>query len=350
MKILFLTDHHPGSQGGIQTFGRVLKKFFKEKLIFLQKEENKKFPKIFSVDDIYIMPKENFFFKTLNKLLKNKLREKRYNRKINKFLPDVIIFGFPKEINYVKNKEIKKILVQHINFEIFIQEFCNNNLKLVEKLKKELDMFIFLSEYDKERFIKELNFPIKKTRAIRHSCEVEILVGDKKRNNNLIMVCRLQNVHKRIDLAIKAMKRLSDFTLNIYGDGEDREYLENLIKENNLNNVILHGGTNKVKEKLDEAGIFVMTSDHEGYPISTIEAMRRGLPIILRNTFEAAQDIVMDNGILLEKEWKEKKFIEAVRKVYNNYEYYSENSIKLGKRHDLEVIKSYWEDLLKKIL
>ena len=327
----------------------MLKRFFKEKLIFLQKEKNKNFLKIFSVDDVYEMPKENFFFKTLNKLLGNKLREKRYNRKINKFLPDIIILGFPNEINYIENKKIKKFLVQHTNYEMFIKKFCNNNLKLVEKLKKELDMFIFLSEYDKEKFIKELNFPIKKIRVIRHSCEIELLKEKKEKNKELIMIARLENETKRFDLAIKAMKKLSDFTLNIYGDGKDRGYLENLIKENNLNNVILYGGTNKVKEKLDEVGIFIMTSDFEGYPISTIEAMRRGLPIILRNTFEAAQDIVIDNGILLEKKWNEENFIEAVRKVYNNYKFYSENSIKQGKRYDLKKIENEWQNLMQNL-
>ena len=89
-----------------------------------------------------------------------------------------------------------------------------------------------------------------------------------------------------------------------------------------------------------------MTSDYEGYPITLIEAMRRGLPIILRNTFDSAQDIVIDNGILLEKEWNENKFVEAVKKVYDNYEYYSENSKKLGKRHNFEIIKKEWDKLL----
>ena len=46
-----------------------------------------------------------------------------------------------------------------------------------------------------------------------------------------------------------------------------------------------------------------MTSDFEGYPITLIEAMRRGFPIVLRNTFDSAQDIVINNGVLLEKEW-----------------------------------------------
>ena len=63
------------------------------------------------------------------------------------------------------------------------------------------------------------------------------------------------------------------------------------------------GRTSKIQEKLDEVGIFVMTSDYEGYAITNIEAMRKGFPIILRNTFDAAQDIVIDNknGILFRK-------------------------------------------------
>lgn len=92
-----------------------------------------------------------------------------------------------------------------------------------------------------------------------------------------------------------------------------------------------------------------MTSDYEGYPITLIEAMRRGLPLVLRNTFEAAEDIVIDNGVLLNKEWNEDKFAEAVRKIYDNYEYYSENSKRLGARHNLEVIKKEWDKLFKEV-
>ena len=92
-----------------------------------------------------------------------------------------------------------------------------------------------------------------------------------------------------------------------------------------------------------------MTSDYEGYPITDIEAMRRGLPIVLRNTFDSAPDIVQDNGILLDKEWDEDKFVEAVKKVYDNYEYYSKNSLKMGKRHDFEVIKKEWDKLFNNL-
>ncbi len=166
------------------------------------------------------------------------------------------------------------------------------------------------------------------------------------------MVARIDNHQKRFDLVIKAMKKLLDYNLKIYGDGSDRSHLEGIIKKENINNVFFMGGTSQIKEKLDEAGIFIMTSDYEGYGITNIEAMRRGLPIILRNTFDAAQDIVVDNqnGILLEKEWNENKFIEAVKKVYNNYEYYSENSRKLGERYNFEIIQKKWEDLANDLL
>ena len=44
MKILFLSEHHPGSQGGIQTLGRVLKNYFGKDLKFLSfKEKDKNF-------------------------------------------------------------------------------------------------------------------------------------------------------------------------------------------------------------------------------------------------------------------------------------------------------------------
>ena len=145
------------------------------------------------------------------------------------------------------------------------------------------------------------------------------------------------------------MKKLPDFILEIYGDGPHEEMLKKIVIDEKLEDrIFFKGRTTKIKEKLDESSIFIMTSDHEGYGITNIEAMMRGLPIILRNTFESAPDIVQNNGILLEKEWDEDKFVEAVYKVYENYEYYSKNSIEMGKRHTFEVIKNKWLEFIRR--
>lgn len=340
MKILCLyLGGHPACLGGTETFERNLKKMYLDTLDFFTLSTSK--TKYYTVDNVKELERKNIKYRIL-KMFLGEYKAIRFflNTSDNR----IYIINNPKEIDCL-DKKSKKILIQHFNYDAYR---FHKKKSLVEKCKKYLDYFVFLSEYDREKFIKELNFPRNKTVVIRHTCNMEVLDCQKIKNKNLIMVCRLENEQKRLDLAIKAMKKLDDYTLNIYGSGKDGKYLEGLIKKYNLKNVFLHGGTNQVKEKLDKNGIYVMTSDYEGYGITNIEAMRRGLPIILRNTFDAASDIVQDNGVLLDKEWNEDKFIEAVNKVYNNYEKYSENSKKLGRRHDFETIKKEWDKLLKR--
>ena len=346
MKILSVTlFNNPTEQGGIESFVRTLKKFYPQNLSFITFNLKKDIKALYEVKDIIKIGSINFLFRISNKLLNNKLREFILLKKVKKLNPDIMIFSYPYEVKVLSKIKAKKILVQHTGWSEYMRVYLHNeeNKKI---LKKNLDIFVVLSPYDRKVFCRGLNLDEIKVKVIRHSSQIELLEYKKEKNKELIMIARIDNHSKRFDLAIRAMKKLSEFTLDIYGDGPDMEKCENIIKNENIKNVFLRGSTNKVQEKLDGSGIFIMTSDYEGYPITLIEAMRRGLPLIVRNTFEAAQDIVIDNGILLEKEWDEAKFVEAVRKVYDNYEYYSENSKKLGERHSPEVIKKEWDKLL----
>lgn len=345
MKILsMLIFSDPQTQGGIQIFGRALKKFYPNELTFLTVANP--FEKIYEVDDVITVGSNNFFFRLVNKILKNKLREYLIRKEVRKKKWDTIIFSFPYELEILKDIKAKKIMVQHFNFDKF-----RSDIPKIKKLKEDLDYYVVLSPYDQEKFQRGFDILEEKIKIIRHTCNMEILKEKKEKNKNLIMVARIDNFQKRFDLAIKAMKKLPDFTLKICGSiysDADFKYLKKIIEDEKIKNVKLIVEKINVQEKLDESGIFIMTSDFEGYGITNIEAMRRGLPIILRNTFEAAQDIVVDNqnGILLNSKWNEDRFVEAVRKIYDNYEYYSENSKKLGKRYNLEVIKKEWDKII----
>ena len=318
------------AQDGIQTFVRRIKKFYNNEVVLLTNKN--KDEKIYPVDNVIEIGSLNIIFRIINRLLKDKIRKFLVIRQLKKLNPEIIICNMPYELEMIKDfKCKKKILVQHFNFEKFISDVSR-----MKKIKDSLDNYIVLSPYDKEKFQKGFGISEEKMRVIRHSCDMEILKNKKEKNRKLIMIARLDNKQKRFDLAIKAMKKLPEFTLDIYADrvnGEEKlNMLKNIVKENKIDNVYFRGSTTKVQEKLDESGIFIMTSDFEGYSITLIEAIRRGLPIILRNIFDSASDIVIDNGVLLEKDWNEDKFVEAVRKTYDNYEYYSENSKKLGER------------------
>lgn len=347
MRILFIADGcHPSTQGGIQTFGRSMKKIFEKELFFISYKTNKN--KLFYVEDNIEIGSSSLYYRILNKFFKNFLRDFFSKKIIKEMKPEVCLLRSPQNLELLKEIKCKKILVQHINFDLYFKSksYYNSNYNLLSFSKRELDYFIVTSPKDKEKFVNNLQFPSEKIKVIRHSCNMSILEKNKEKNKNLIMIARLDNKQKRFDLAIKAMKGLPDFILNIYGSGSDKRKLENLIKKENLKNIILHGETDQVKEALDKNSIFLMTSDYEGYPIAVIEAMRRGLPIILRDTFEGASDIVINNGILLKKEWNEEEFYKGIKKIYSDYEFYSKNSIEMGKRHDLEIIKKEWEKII----
>ena len=354
-KILSVTlFSDPRCQGGVETFNRVLKSFYLDKIsILTQANRNKK---IYEVSNLIEIGSNNFFFKLINKILQNKIREFMILKEIRKIKEKkIIIFSYPYEIELLKNIQAKKILVQHTNFEHFIRSYCQNKEKYI-KIIKTVDILVILSPYDVKKFQEKFELEKDKIRVIRHSSTIPMLKEKKQKNKKLIMVGRIDNNSKRFDLAIKAMKKLPEYTLDIYGDiyidrKQDYEILKELIKTEKIENVAFKGATNKVQEKLDESGIFIMTSDYEAYGIVNIEAMRRGLPIVLRNTFDSAPDIIVDNtnGILLDKEWDENKFVEAVKKIYDNYEYYSENSKKLGERHSPEVIKREWDKLFEEL-
>ena len=346
MKILSIAlFNNPKGQGGIESFNRALKYMFGKKIKIIVYNVKKQ-KSIYEVEDIIKVGSASIFFRFINRILKNKLREYLLIKKVKKIAPNMIIFSYPYEVNILSNIKSKKILVQHTTWSKYLDIYCDGG-RLNTALKENLDYFIALSPYDREIFCKGLNLKKERVKVIRHSSGIELLRNKKQSNKKLIMIARIDNNSKRFDLAIKVMRKLPDYTLDIYGNGTDVEYCKKIIEEKKINNVFLRGSTNNVQEKLDESGIFIMTSDYEGYPISIIEAMRRGLPIVLRNTFDSARDIVIDNGVLLEKEWNEDKFIEAVKKIYDNYEYYSENSKKLGERYSLEVIKKEWDKLFK---
>lgn len=346
-KIVFICNgDHPGTQGGVQTFGRMINQFFFNEVEFIAYASNRE--KIYKFDNVIEVGKKNLVFRVVNKLLKNRIRDYEVRQQIKKIEPEICILRTPRDIKVLKGIKVKKILVQHVNFDIYIKEDFKDKY-VRENLVKEIDKFILLSKYDREKVIEELKFPEEKTEVIRHSSEVDINYTQKNKNKKMVMICRLVNSHKRLDLAIKAMKQLKDFTLDIYGDGPDKEKIIEFIKNENINNVFLKGITTKISDTLDKYSIFIMTSDYEGYGITNIEAMRRALPIILRNTFEAAADIVVDNknGILLPKKWNEKEFIDSVQKIYENFNFYSNNARELARRYDVEVIKEMWKKELK---
>jgi poly(glycerol-phosphate) alpha-glucosyltransferase len=98
------------------------------------------------------------------------------------------------------------------------------------------------------------------------------------------IVARLER-QKRLTDAIAAFRQVVDAVpgarLDIYGDGAERETLQAEIDARGLGgSVVLRGFDPRASDRLWTSSAFLMTSAFEGYPLSTIESMSRGCPVV----------------------------------------------------------------------
>ncbi len=91
--------------------------------------------------------------------------------------------------------------------------------------------------------------------------------------------------------------------LLIFGDGEEKKEIEQLILENSLkNNVFLMGKSDNIPKILVKAKAFLMTSDYEGMPNAMLEAMAVGVPVIVTDCPCGGPRMIInnnENGILI---------------------------------------------------
>lgn len=127
---------------------------------------------------------------------------------------------------------------------------------------------------------------------------------------SLVMVARfsVQKDHRLLIQAIFDLNRVNPvFHLTLVGDGPLYEKEKLLVKELGIvDKVSFLGARTDVEKILSTQDVFLLISNWEGFPISILEAMRQGLPVIASDVggvSEAVEDGV--NGFLIPRGNKE---------------------------------------------
>ncbi|MEX2601287.1 MAG: glycosyltransferase family 4 protein [Balneolaceae bacterium] len=118
------------------------------------------------------------------------------------------------------------------------------------------------------------------------------------RSTRILHVGRLAPV-KQQGLLIEAFGRLKEthpeWSLDILGDGEEREALEREIGHRNLKGrVLLHGHVDDPSDYYHRAALFVLASRYEGSPNALLEAMAHGVPAVVPDNLPGALEFVTD--------------------------------------------------------
>jgi glycosyltransferase involved in cell wall biosynthesis len=110
----------------------------------------------------------------------------------------------------------------------------------------------------------------------------------------LIMVARYeaQKDHRTL---IRALASIADrpWSLELVGGGPAESELRSLIESHGLSDrVEVHGLCGDVAERLAESQAFVLISNWEGLPLSILEAMRAGLPVVASDVGGVCEAVV----------------------------------------------------------
>lgn len=181
----------------------------------------------------------------------------------------------------------------------WLERFTNRTLAVSDAVKQSL----VTSGYD-QRKIKVIlhGVEIPPFVSIEAGKSVRAELGLTESCRVISMVARMIPLKRHIDLlqALQAMSQeFADVRLMFIGDGPQRVRLEEKAHGLGLaGRVLFLGKRNDVERLLPASDITVLCSEHEALPVSLLESMAAGLPIVATCVGGIPEIVTQENGIL----------------------------------------------------
>ena len=235
------------------------------------------------------------------------------------------------------------------------------NLYYLNKALQISDLIVCVSNAVKNTYQQKFDIKDKKKVVIYNGIgneffDKKIPNRNKKINSetSIIYVGRLVKV-KGVDILISAVEGLLKdgykVNLTVVGDGNERNYLENLVKELKIQNHVFFTGVQlNVIEWLDKSDIFVYPSIwKEAFGISVVEAMARGcIPIV--SNIGGLPEVVEDNPKYMFDNKEMLKF--KIKEIIENNEIGNKEIITYARKYKVEYtikrLQNAYDEMLTK--
>lgn len=221
------------------------------------------------------------------------------------------------------------------------------------------DGWIFQTSEIKKFYEKKLKG--KKTIVIPNAINPEFFncIESKITNKEIITAGRMTEQKNHI-LLIRAFSKIAidfpNYRLTIFGEGPKRIEIEQLITALGLEGrVCLPGYVNDVQKRINNASLFVLSSNYEGMPNALMEAMAMGVPSISTDCDGGGARFLIENGkngLLVPKNDVE-ALAAAMRDLLSHpekAERLGEEGRKLCERLAPEKIYGEWEEFIKDVV
>lgn len=247
----------------------------------------------------------------------------------------------------------KTISWQHNSYEAYVKTKKNYLWRKIGAFKyalSNIDLNFVLTENDQQKYKKYFNAD---TIVMNNPNSFNNNKISKLSNKRFIAVGRLVK-QKGFDILIEAFEKFSkhnnDWTLDIIGEGNLKESLEEQIYKGKLEGrVKIKPFTDDIKREYTNSTIFVLSSRYEGWGLVWIEAMLSGLPIVSFN-LNACKEVIgkEDVGVIVEQMTSEELARGMLEIISDNekLKIRSKNAIKIAKKFSIENIGQRWVECI----
>lgn len=298
------------------------------------------------------------YFNAYNEKQKKAKRNKERIKKLKKWLLDNSIDTV---ISFLTSANILTILAtRNTNIKVYVSERSDPN-KATSKIKtirnflyRFCDGAIFQTEDAKKCFSKKIQ-------------DKSIVIGNPVKENlpkwknvieheeSIITAVRLEkskNIPMLLEAFSKVQKVYSNYQLIIFGDGPERNNIEQKIQELKLKDkVLLKGKDSLWHSKAIQTCVFVLSSDYEGMSNSLLEAMAMGMPVISTDhPIGGAKELIVDgkNGFLVPVNNAAVLANKLIQLIQNKelQESFSKEAEKINETMNIQIIAKKWLNYL----
>ena len=216
---------------------------------------------------------------------------------------------------FLKKKNSLKIITRAHGYDLHDETVKGGREPCKVFMDSWLDSIIFISEEGYNYYLKhngiigDQRHQIYRLGAPKSICQEEILVNDNREETFVLCSCSSINKWKRLELIIEAISLINEYRIKWvhFGDGEMWKSVTNLaeMKLGNKPNISysFRGYVERdvIYEEYSKNGIncYILVSSDEGLPVSNMEALANGMPIISTNV-GGCYETVEGNGVLLD--------------------------------------------------